>query len=202
MRLKEFLTENENDYRSIIKPLNMKKLRPFHDQPKIVRYASMSPKGKTILNFEINPNMWDKKTQREFKGFEVWGDKVKSKTFTKASEAIAYAKEVYDNFMKTNTDAPASDAEIVKWLTNQLAEKVTLKDIQGMPYVKWPKEGIQLTRESFPWLIFVNGQEATDDYAGLGNINMTSKDFEEWLKKNGAREVPRKKTKASSSYYD
>jgi len=203
MRLKEFLLEETNDFRSLIKPYNMVKQKAYYDAPNLVHYISQSPKGKTILHFEINPKKYDEKTGKDVKVYEVWGDKFKSKTFTKVSDAAAYVKEIYDAFMAKHTDEPASDQEVLKWLTRNLTEKIALKDIQGMPYVVWDGgKGVQLTRSHLPYLIFVNGEDAGDDKAGLGEINMTVKDFIEWLNKNGGRKVAKPKRVSSSSYYD
>jgi hypothetical protein len=203
MRLKEFLLEETNDFRSLIKPYNMVKQKPYYDQPQLVHYVSQSPKGKTILHFEINPKNYDEKTGKTTKTYDVDAKGFKSKTFTKVSDAAAYVKEIYDAFMAKHTDEPASDQDVVKWLTRHFAEKVTLQDIQGMPYVVWDGgRGVQLTRSHLPYLIFVDGEDAGDDQAGLGEINMKVKDFIEWLNKNGGRKVAKPKRVSSSSYYD
>jgi hypothetical protein len=52
-----------------------------------------------------------------------------------------------------------------------------------------------------PYLIFVDGDFYTDEKAGLGQIGMTTKDFRDWLVKNGATKRDKPK-RARQTYYD
>lgn len=184
----------------VAKKHNLKKvtLPRFHDAKDIKRYALQSPGGKTIIEIQVTP-----KDYADEKGpIEVSHDR-KRNYFKKMADAVSYIEKLTVTF----DEAIPTDDKIIKWLNNQWGIKITKNDTKNLRYIEWGPKATQVVERSgdyfqIPYLMFIDGDNDDDDKSGLGNINMNTKNFREWLEKQGCKKMPKPKRIFSRSYYD
>lgn len=169
-------------------------LPPYHDQPQIKHWALRTPKGKTIIEFEIDP-------REEARGKFIVYHKSKSNNFKTQAEAVAFIEGLKLEIVEKTLD----DEAIAKWLGKQMAVRLKLSNVKNLGFIEWGPKATQLVErggyEPLPYMIFVDGDRGGDDKAGLGEIGMNTKDLRAWLVKQGATKRDKPK-RARNTYYD
>ena len=104
-------------------------------------------------------------------------------------------------------DAALPDEKIIKWMCDEWGMKLKADEFKQLRFIEWNPKTTQVVERNdaafqLPYVIFIDGDHGDDDRAALGKINMTTKDFREWLVKQGSKKIPKPVRRRYSSVYD
>lgn len=205
MKVTELLLEAETfKITDIIKKHGLKKTYSYGEGSGV--WEKWTEKGQKIYELFIDNRYDDNERKIKIYNVDVDLPKKQKKSF-KGPKALEELSKFLDGIDLSAISSNAMpDDKIVKWIGQQLIVRLSLKDLKGCGYIVWGPKVVQLVEGGnlgqFPWVLFREGSKESDDYAALGQIKMTAKDFIEWLEKHGVTKRQKPKRSSSSSYYD
>lgn len=196
LELSLLLENDRSDWSDLVQKYNIVTRKRYLDARNVRTYKAINEKKQTLFQVDIDSSREKKYRLSTYESLA----KGKSGEYKTAAElGVAIGKLKFPSNV-----APKDDKTVMEWLSDQLMVTLNASDFKDIRYIEWSNKATQLVEVmdgstgELPYLIFVDGSEQRDESAGLGKINMTTKEFRAWLDKMGSKKKSKPAKRQSS----